>query len=99
MARGRRRFGSNLFVAAGLTALATVFGFGYGGLTIHLHNKQMRRNYEEERRIALENLMLGNITKKEFDALHCNREDFGQGTADTAAPTATATDTTSTKAS
>mmetsp|Transcript_16870 Transcript_16870/g.23605 ORF Transcript_16870/g.23605 Transcript_16870/m.23605 type:complete len:88 (-) Transcript_16870:37-300(-) len=67
------RASSNLRVAAALGVIATIVGIGYGSLSFHLHNKQMRHNYAEERRIAKEALALGNITRQEFDALHCNQ--------------------------
>eukprot|EP00469_Lotharella_globosa_P013318 CAMPEP_0167776160 /NCGR_PEP_ID=MMETSP0111_2-20121227/2971_1 /TAXON_ID=91324 /ORGANISM="Lotharella globosa, Strain CCCM811" /LENGTH=83 /DNA_ID=CAMNT_0007666177 /DNA_START=9 /DNA_END=260 /DNA_ORIENTATION=+ len=64
---------SNAKVAMIIAGAAGFFGLSWGALSFTMHNKQMRRNYDEERRIALENLALGIITKEEFDSLHCNK--------------------------
>mmetsp|Transcript_20422 Transcript_20422/g.36321 ORF Transcript_20422/g.36321 Transcript_20422/m.36321 type:complete len:104 (-) Transcript_20422:450-761(-) len=73
-ARRAGQYGSNLKVAFGVSAFATAFGLGFGGLNLYMHNKQMKLNYEEERRMALRELKLGTITKEEYDSLWCHKD-------------------------
>ncbi|GAB5356867.1 hypothetical protein AAMO2058_000325300 [Amorphochlora amoebiformis] len=69
----RRRAMSNIATAAGIIGVCTAVGVGYAGLTVKMHNHQMRKNYEEERRIAMEAYKLGTITQQEFQNLYCNQ--------------------------